>query len=802
MAEYTYFVNNVNNQAYVFSGIDGSNPTLTFNTGDVVTFNVIADGHPLWIKTQPSTGTANQYNEGVTNNGTDNGTITFIIPDDAPSTLYYNCQFHGIMFGIINIVPPTTTTTSTTTSSTTSTTSSTTSTTTSTSTTTTTTVTTATTPVPLSTTTTTTTTTTPAPLSEFYDVEISALDNINLNLSWSIEFANTVSFFDITWTLKGSDAVAAISINNILDILTPQGKFATSVPLRYFYKDNETYEVAILVTLNDGRVSKYTFDFFKQVATTTTTTTTTDSPLFSIIDTEDLSECPCGAVYLPRGSFYKDKTVGMPTIQDPSLVKGFLSTVIKSEDSEYEAELLHSVPARVAKENKFITCTNLIKENIVGKKLILFVDSDVFQRLVIENVIKITVKEYNTKQILGIKYEGGFNTKTKIRGSEYINKPSIVIDLGGNFDLINNALIVEISSICEYNNVPCCDSLPTDIQTFGPNLICIPLEDYYTQEEINPVTTTTVPPDSIIFTQSLQAAVEDGQIKLTAKITTYYESDFTYWIELLTSDCAIRVSDYLKGKPNELITFYETRYGSLSYRILVVSPTNAYSNTAFINYTTTTTTIPPDPEVTTSYTTAPPPPIPFNVQASFNINTRIWTLNWDVSNTIGLTDYVIQYRRNGTSTWILYDDGVSTNRTLEFIFSTLDCSLYQFRIAAKRGDAIGPFSAIAYAYSAIIPSVPQNLISTQNSNQLLLSWNPPADNGNCETITYIVQYKDSDSSEWLTYSDNYSGLSANIDLENGSLEYFARVASKNIAGESEFTLPPSQPSNLSISVIG
>ena len=132
MASYTYTVNNVGSSAYTFSGIAGNNPTLSFNTGDTVTFNMSASGHPFFIKTVSSTGTANQYNSGVTNNGSSTGTITFVIPSDAPSTLFYNCQFHGSMAGTINIsgVTTTTTTTTTTTSSTTTTTTTTTATTT------------------------------------------------------------------------------------------------------------------------------------------------------------------------------------------------------------------------------------------------------------------------------------------------------------------------------------------------------------------------------------------------------------------------------------------------------------------------------------------------------------------------------------------------------------------------------------------------------------------------------------------------------------------------------------------------
>ena len=80
-----------------------SNPTLSLVKGETYTFNINASGHPFWIKTASSIGTSNQYNSGVTNNGTSNGVITFVVPQNAPSILYYNCQFHISMAGQINV---------------------------------------------------------------------------------------------------------------------------------------------------------------------------------------------------------------------------------------------------------------------------------------------------------------------------------------------------------------------------------------------------------------------------------------------------------------------------------------------------------------------------------------------------------------------------------------------------------------------------------------------------------------------------------------------------------------------------
>lgn len=102
----TYDVTNNGATAYIWNGEEfnnNSNPNLTLRRGETYTFNLDAPGHPFLIKTVQGTGTSNLYDEGVTNNGAVSGTITFTVPEDAPDTLYYNCEFHRVMTGTINI---------------------------------------------------------------------------------------------------------------------------------------------------------------------------------------------------------------------------------------------------------------------------------------------------------------------------------------------------------------------------------------------------------------------------------------------------------------------------------------------------------------------------------------------------------------------------------------------------------------------------------------------------------------------------------------------------------------------------
>jgi len=90
--------------AYTIDGVN--NPTLNLTRGTTYTFNVNASGHPFFIKTVQIAGTGSQYSTGVTGNGVSVGTLTFVVPQNAPSTLFYNCQFHSSMTGVINITDP------------------------------------------------------------------------------------------------------------------------------------------------------------------------------------------------------------------------------------------------------------------------------------------------------------------------------------------------------------------------------------------------------------------------------------------------------------------------------------------------------------------------------------------------------------------------------------------------------------------------------------------------------------------------------------------------------------------------
>mgnify|MGYP006230256707 FL=1 len=95
---------------YTFSG-DGfptsqDDPSLVLVRGQTYKFVNNTGGHPFRIQSTGATvGGGTQYNSGVTNQDAGNGTtLTFIVPMDAPDTLYYQCTAHPAMFGTITIL--------------------------------------------------------------------------------------------------------------------------------------------------------------------------------------------------------------------------------------------------------------------------------------------------------------------------------------------------------------------------------------------------------------------------------------------------------------------------------------------------------------------------------------------------------------------------------------------------------------------------------------------------------------------------------------------------------------------------
>ena len=102
----TTFTVTVSTLKYYIDGI--LTKSLTLKKGYTYYFDATdstTNNHPLFIGTISTGGSYSyEYTSGVTNSRTTTETLTFIVPSDSPSTLYYNCGNHAAMGGTITIM--------------------------------------------------------------------------------------------------------------------------------------------------------------------------------------------------------------------------------------------------------------------------------------------------------------------------------------------------------------------------------------------------------------------------------------------------------------------------------------------------------------------------------------------------------------------------------------------------------------------------------------------------------------------------------------------------------------------------
>ena len=301
-----------------------------------------------------------------------------------------------------------------------------------------------------------------------------------------------------------------------------------------------------------------------------------------------INECPCGYVRLSAGS---------------AIMNGGLH--ISFNNKTYP--LLHSSNIILESGDKFVTVTDFVREHITPTNISIKQSSDID----IKHGIYIVIKDYNHKHVLATKYVGKYGSTLKLS--------SIDIDLHSTIDLYNNALIVEMISICDNLSDPCCDKLPSEINIVGPRLLCVPLERYY----VLPTTTTTTTPEPFII--DFITTPEDVSVLIGDSATfsfsavSLYDEPFVYWWEKSTDNGLswTRVSRKLRGESRKINTLFlrpSLDMNNSLYRVTIINPKIKYSNAAKLTViapTTTTTTTTTFGPVTTTL-----PPCDFQVYAT------------------------------------------------------------------------------------------------------------------------------------------------------------------------------------------
>ena len=106
-SEWTLGADGTSNFTFTGPGLTGAenDPTLYLVRGQSYRFtSALGATHPFRIQSDPNGSTGTQYNDGITNNDLQTGTLVWDVQFDAPDILYYQCTNHGGMGGPIFIV--------------------------------------------------------------------------------------------------------------------------------------------------------------------------------------------------------------------------------------------------------------------------------------------------------------------------------------------------------------------------------------------------------------------------------------------------------------------------------------------------------------------------------------------------------------------------------------------------------------------------------------------------------------------------------------------------------------------------
>ena len=110
-SEWTLGNNGTSHYTFTGPGLTGAenDPVIYLVRGQQYKFTNTMNAHPFRIQSTLNGSTGTQYDDGIVNNNIQNGTLTWNVQFDAPSTLYYQCTSHANMGGVIRILDAVTT---------------------------------------------------------------------------------------------------------------------------------------------------------------------------------------------------------------------------------------------------------------------------------------------------------------------------------------------------------------------------------------------------------------------------------------------------------------------------------------------------------------------------------------------------------------------------------------------------------------------------------------------------------------------------------------------------------------------
>ena len=194
----------------------------------------------------------------------------------------------------------------------------------------------------------------------------------------------------------------------------------------------------------------------------------------------------------------------------------------------------------------------------------------------------------------------------------------------------------------------------------------------------------------------------------------------------------------------------------------------------------------------TSFST-PGPPTDLNTSYGNGQVSLSWTApNHDGGNAI--SNYIVQYKSSNQD-WNTFGHSPTTTTSI-IVTGLTNGTLYDFQVAAVNVNGQGTYSMSKSATPSTVPGAPTGLTAHPNKNrQVTLNWIAPIDTGGIAITDYVVQYRPSNKSAWITFAHQPSNATTMIvtGFNNGTL-YDFQVAAVNAN--------PNSPGPYSVIVIG
>jgi subtilisin family serine protease len=154
-----------------------------------------------------------------------------------------------------------------------------------------------------------------------------------------------------------------------------------------------------------------------------------------------------------------------------------------------------------------------------------------------------------------------------------------------------------------------------------------------------------------------------------------------------------------------------------------------------------------------------------------------------------ITDYRVQFRRSGTTTWSTFSDGVSS-ATGATVTGLTRSRTYQFRVAAITAQGVSAYtSSVSKATLSGVTSAPQSLATGEvSASSVPLTWDAPSSTYGGTITDYRVQFRRSGTTTWSTFSDGVSSATgATVTGLSAGRAYEFRVAAITAQGTSGYS---------------